>query len=71
MILVKEYLSDNPSGFGPSDDEIKECLNIVQKENCIVKLKWYVNYSGWYTLTVKNGMTFDDCENALPKVYPM
>lgn len=69
MTLVKEYISDNLTGFGPSDEEIRECLDIVQKENCIIKLNWYVNY--WYTLIVKNGMTFDDCKNALPKVYPM
>lgn len=66
MKLVKEYLCD---GRIPSDEEIRECLEIVNKEDCIVKLTWFFTYSGWYKLFVKNGMTFEECKDKLPKVY--
>lgn len=68
MKLVKEYLCDNRT---PSDEEIKECLEIVNKENCVVRLRWCVGYGGWYTLEVLNGMTFEECKSKLPTCYPL
>ena len=38
MKYIKEYLCDKRT---PSDEEIRECLEIVNKEDCIVKLKFY------------------------------
>ena len=35
MKYIKEYLCDNET---PSDGEIRECLEIVNKEDCIIKL---------------------------------
>lgn len=67
MKLVKEYLCDNHT---PSDEEINECIAIVEnEENCVVKLKWFFPYNGWHRLYVKKGMTFEECKNKLPKVY--
>ena len=66
MKYVKEYLCDNETLL---DEEIKECLEIVNKEDCVVKLTWFVRYNGWHNLLIKNGMTFEECKNKLPKVY--
>ena len=66
MKYVKEYLCDKET---PSDEEVKECLNIVNKEDCIVKLTWFVRYNGWHNLLIKNGMTFEECKDKLPKIY--
>ena len=66
MKYVKEYLCDKET---PSDEEIKECLDIVNKEDCIVKLTWFVRYNGWHNLLIKNGMTFEECKDKLPKFY--
>lgn len=66
MKLIKEYLCDNRT---PSDEEIMECLEIANKEDCIVKLKWFFPYSGWYHLTATKDMTFEECKDKLPKVY--
>ena len=52
-----------------SDEEIQECLEIVNKEDCVVKLTWFVRYNGWHNLLIKNGMTFEECKDKLPKVY--
>lgn len=68
MKLVKEYLCDNRT---PDNEEIKECIDIVNSEDCIVKLKWFFPYSGWYELKISKGMTFEECKNKLPKRYPV
>lgn len=43
MKLVKEYLCD---GRTPTDDEIWESLQIANKEDCLVKLRWFFPYNG-------------------------
>ena len=67
MKLVKEFLCDNT----PTDSELIESLKIVESENCVVKLKWFVKWSGWYRLLIRSGMTLEDCKSKLPKVYGM
>lgn len=66
MKYIKEYLCDKRT---PLDEEIRECLEIANKEDCIVKLTWFYPYNGWHKLFVKNGMTFEECKDKLPKVY--
>ena len=66
MKYVKEYLCDKET---PSDEEIRECLEIVNKEDCIIKLTWFVRYNRWHNLLIKNGMTFEECKDKLPKFY--
>ena len=52
-----------------SDEEMRECLEIVSKEDCIIKLTWFVRYNGWHNLLIKDGMTFEECKSKLPKFY--
>ena len=66
MKYIKEYLCDKET---PSDEEIRECLEIVEKEDCVVKLTWLVRYNGWHNLLIDNGMTFEECKDKLPKFY--
>ena len=66
MKYIKEYLCDKRT---PSDKEIQECLEIVNKEDCIVKLTWFVRYNGWHNLIIKDGMTFEECKDKIPKFY--
>ena len=68
MKLVKEYECDSSR---PEDEEIKECIEIANNEDCIVRLKWFFPYSGWYKLNVTKGMTFEECQDKLPKCYPV
>lgn len=68
MKLIKEYLCDSSV---PKDTEIKECIEIANREDCIVKLRWFFEYSGWYELNITKGMTFEECEDKLPKYYPV
>ena len=64
--LVKEYFCDKQT---PSDEEIMQSVEIANKENCVVKLKWFFPYSGWYDRYIKPGMTFEEVKESLPEVY--
>lgn len=66
MKLVKEYLCDDRT---PSDEEIKACIDIANEEDCIVKLRWFFSYNGWHDRYIEKGMTFEEVNDSLPKVY--
>ena len=66
MKYVKEYLCDKKI---PSDEEIRECLESVNKEDCIIKLTWFVRYNGCHNLLNKDEMTFEECKSKVPKFY--
>lgn len=66
MKLVKEYLCDNRI---PSDEEIKECIEIAKSEDCVVKLKWFFPRNGWHERYIKTNMTFEEIKDSLPTVY--
>ena len=66
MKYIKEYVWDKRI---PSDEEIRECLEIVSKDDCIIKLTWFVRYNGWHNLLIKDGMTFEECKSKVPKFY--
>jgi hypothetical protein len=66
MKYIKEYLCDSKH---PSDEELLECISIVEQENCAVKLLWFFPYHGWNSLYIQKGMTFEECKEKLPKVY--
>lgn len=68
MKQIKSYLCDNCT---PTDEEIMQCIEIANVEDCIVELKWYSPYSGWYELCISKDMTFEECKNILPEVYPV
>lgn len=68
MKQIKMYLCDNRI---PTDEEIMQCVEIANAEDCIVELRWNFPYSRWYKLNISKGMTFEECKNALPKSYPV
>ena len=63
---VKVYVC--PEGQ-PLDDDIKQALEIVKDQPFIIELKWFVNYSGWYNVSIKDGMTLDEIKDKFPKYY--
>ena len=50
-----------------SDEEMRECLEIVSKEDCIIKLTWFYPYNGWHKLFIEEGMTFEKCKGKLQR----
>ena len=68
MKLIKDYLCE---GRTPSDDEIKQGIEIANSEDCIVHLIWVHPYSGKYELYISKGTAFEECKDKLPKRYPV
>ena len=65
MKIIKEFLCCDT----PTDEEIKKSIEIVNKEDCIVKLCWFIPYQGWYKFYIKNWMTLESCRSRIPKIY--
>lgn len=63
MIPIKYFWSKDPN-----EGEIREALNIVENENCVVIIKWRI-FGGEYSMTVTKGMTFEECKRLIPTVY--
>lgn len=68
MIRIENYQCD---GTAPTKEEVRQCVEISTSSGCIVRLNWYFPYSGAYQLSVEPGMTYEECIEKLPKVYPV
>jgi len=44
----------------PTIEEVKESLDIANKENCIVHLKWYIPYNGWNEYYIRKDDDIDE-----------
>jgi len=67
MKPFKHYYCENP----PTDEEIKQALEIVHYENCVLFLHWFVKYSGWHKVFIDGNTNFDEVKSRLPKIYGM
>lgn len=63
MIPIKYFWSEHPK-----EEEIHEAMKLVEDGSCVVVIKWRVGMYG-YSMTVKQGMSFDQCEQQIPRVY--
>ena len=62
MRLIKEYRID---GKEPTDDELKECVNIANSENCIVRLIFGYRNSGMpNAINIPNTATYELLKDA-------
>lgn len=68
MKLVKNYKADERI---PNDNEINQCIEIANKENCIVHLEWYFPRSGRYSVDIVSDMTYEEVKNKMPQSYPV
>lgn len=64
---VRTYICDGT----PSDEDIKEAIDIVQREGFIIRLRWHVRYSGTYFATVACDSTLESVKAQIPRVYGM
>ena len=68
MKLVQNYRADEST---PTDDEINQCIEIANREDCIVHLEWFFPYSERYSVDIIKGMTYEVIKNKLPECYPV
>ena len=58
MRRLKQYKT---SFVVPSDDEIREGLEIAKQDNCVVRINYLIPYSGYYQLDIEPESTFEEC----------
>lgn len=68
MIPILTYgLKDNKT---PTLENIRTCCEIAKRDNCIIHLWWYVQYSGWYdVLLFPESNPEEVFEKEVPQVY--
>lgn len=68
MTEIKMYQCDSST---PTDAEIRKAIRIASLEKCIVQLNWFFPYSGHYSMSITENMSFDECKRQLPEAYPI
>ena len=68
MKQIKEFLCDENS---PTVDEIEHCLKAAKNEDCVINLCWIGPNAYMYYIFIRDGMTFEECIEQIPKFYPM
>ena len=63
MIPIKYFWCERPK-----DEEIHEAMHIVENEDCVVIIKWEA-FRYPYSMTVRKGMSFEECKKQIPTVY--
>ena len=67
-MYIKGFLCD---GLSPTDEEIEECIKVVENENCAIVLYWIAINSQMYNIFIRKGITFEECKEQIPKYYGM
>ena len=66
---VKTYATEfNES---PSDNDIKECIELAKQYNCVINLVWTLKWSGHFSRYIHPNSTFEDIKNTMPRCYGM
>ena len=65
---VKEFFI-TPIGHIPSLDDCIDAINLAIKYDCLIKMRWYVPYSGKYEKIIKANDNEQEIYDSLPKVY--
>ena len=68
MVRLKEFKT---SFVVPSDDEIRHGIQIAKEEGCIVRIYYFVPYSGYFHLDIDKDSTFDECHRIVNSGRPI
>jgi len=55
----------------PLDEEIREGIEIAKRDNCIVRISFFVPYHGNNYLDIEPESTFEECYNRVHATYPV
>ncbi len=61
MIPIKYFYCDGT----PTEEELKEAFKLANDENCVVCLKWFVQYNGWFERYVHKDTNIEEMNNRL------
>ena len=66
--MIREIRTFHCDGH-PSDEDIRQALEIVGDSYLIVRLTWFIKYSGEYEVLVVKDDTPATVRDRLPKIY--
>lgn len=66
MIPIKYFWSEK----SPTNEEIYESMKLVENEDCVVIVQWTA-FRYPYKMTVRKGMSFEQCKKQIPTIYGM
>ena len=67
MKILKTYVCDST----PKNEEIALAIETAKREDCFVRMEWFVKYNGWYSIMIDNCSELEDVKSKLPKCYGM
>ena len=64
--ILSYMLTDNKC---PNLEHIQTCCEIAKRDNCVIRLLWHVQYSGWYDVLLYPDSNPEEIfENEVPQV---
>ena len=67
MKRVYEFDCD---GYVPSNKELQAAIDMVENDNCSVRLNYLPNeYYGWCNFVVRKGMSLEYCRSCIPTAF--
>jgi hypothetical protein len=69
--MIKQVLEYcvTPLNKTPTKEDIQSAIEIAAQHDCIVKLIWYVRYSGWYERFIEATNDVNEVYAHLPHIY--
>lgn len=67
LIKVETYVCEFDKT--PSEDDIKQALQLAKEHNCVIEIVWTLKWSGTYKRMFDSETTFEAAMNSLPKCY--
>lgn len=55
----------------PQDNDINEILSLVNEKDIIVRVEWFVRYSGHYSFIADKDSTYESIKKQIPRIYGM
>ncbi len=69
MLKEVKVFHVEPIGNSPSLDDCYDAVDIAIKNNCFVRMEWYVKYSGHYHKLIGTSDDAKTVYDSLPKIY--
>ena len=55
----------------PGDEEINEVLYMVKRKNIVIRVEWFVKWSGHYSFIADKDSTYESIKQQIPRIYGM
>lgn len=53
----------------PGDEEINEVLSMVKEKDIVIRVEWFVKWSGYYSFVADKYSTYESVKKQIPRTY--